>query len=179
MSLWADYEGREVAPSREEANQCLSGNLCRCTGYRPIVDAAVSAWEKPRESLNRESVRELLDSMADTPPLVYKHQGIHFHAPESIACLSRLCVTYPQAKLLAGATDLGLLVTKQLKDLGGIIIYLGKVAELKAITHTDQFLEIGASVSLTDAFSAMAELSPDWTILCQRFASRSVRNAVR
>ncbi|MDP5238318.1 xanthine dehydrogenase small subunit [Uliginosibacterium sp. 31-16] len=176
MSLWADYESRDAAPTRDEIAGCLSGNLCRCTGYRPIIDAAQQAWQQPACKMDRQPLRATLDTLAAMPALDYQSHGQRFIAPRSIAELARHCEAMPQARLLAGSTDIGLWVTKQLRQLGDII-YLGALEELKAIVRQDDCTEIGAGASLSSAFSALTQDEPHWQELAQRFASLPVRNA--
>jgi xanthine dehydrogenase small subunit len=180
MSLWADYENRQAlqgtVPSRDEITDTLSGNLCRCTGYRPIIDAAQAAWNKPCVSMARAPIRAALDELAGLPALEYAIGNHTFFAPRSIDELATLYAARPGARLLAGSTDVGLWVTKQLRELGDII-YLGNVAELARTSQNDEWIEIGAGVSLTDAFATLSADEPQWTELAQRFASVPIRNA--
>ena len=117
MSLWAHYENkyeaRDAAPTREQITDTLSGNLCRCTGYRPIIDAAQAAWKKPCVKLSRAPVRTALDELAALPPLEYADGKQTFFAPRSTSELALLYGEHPAARLLAGSTDVGLWVTKQ------------------------------------------------------------------
>jgi xanthine dehydrogenase small subunit len=176
MSMWADYERRDAPPTRDEVTDCLSGNLCRCTGYRPIIDAAQAAWQAPVVKLDRAPMRAALDTLAAVTTLDYSFAGQRFIAPRSIEALALHCEAMPDARLLAGSTDIGLWVTKQLRQLGDII-YLGAVDELKRITQLEDCIEIGAGVSLTDAFAALCNDEPNWSELARRFASVPVRNA--
>ncbi|MDB5812913.1 MAG: xanthine dehydrogenase small subunit [Rhodocyclales bacterium] len=179
MSLWAHYENNRAdraAPTRDEITDTLSGNLCRCTGYRPIIEAAQTAWQKPCATMSRAPVRAVLDALAELPALEYANGTQTFFAPRSVDELATLYSAKPQAQLLAGSTDVGLWVTKQLRHLGDII-YLGKVKELAQISHNDKWIEIGAGVSLTDAFATLIADEAQWTELAQRFASVPIRNA--
>jgi len=182
MSLWGMYlkqEGQPQAqpPSRCQIDDALSGNLCRCTGYRPIIDAAVRMGELPRAEFDRAAVADALRALQRAAGATYVHAGRSFHAPRTLDELVALRATYPQALLLAGSTDVGLWVTKQLRELNDII-YLGHVNELKSVAEVGAMLEIGAGVSLQDAYTAIcrhypAELNELW----QRFASLPIRNA--
>ncbi|HEY4351979.1 MAG TPA: xanthine dehydrogenase small subunit, partial [Paraburkholderia sp.] len=180
MSLWAQYETlrgeRDKVPTRDEINECLSGNLCRCTGYRPIVDAAQAAWQHAAVKIDRAPLRATLDSLAAQPALEYASGAQRFFAPRTVEELASLCEAMPDARLLAGSTDVGLWVTKQLRDLGDII-YLGAVGELKKISQDANFITVGAGASLTDAWAALAADEPQWTEMAQRFASVPIRNA--
>jgi len=178
MSLWGMYlkqEGRVA--SRCEIDDALSGNLCRCTGYRPIIDAAQRMTELPRVDFDRAALAEQLRALQRESGTVYSAHGQVFHAPRTLDELVAARVAHPNAVLLAGSTDVGLWVTKQMRELTDII-YLGHVSELKTVRETDGTIEIGAGVSLQDAYAAVCrhyprELSEMW----QRFASLPIRNA--
>jgi xanthine dehydrogenase small subunit len=178
MSLWAMYlkqEGRE--PTRTQIDDALSGNLCRCTGYRPIIDAAKRMVELPQAAFDRDALAAQLRPIQREAALEYTAGGKRFYAPRTADELVQLRAAHPQALLLAGCTDVGLWVTKQMRELDEII-YLGQVDELKAIREHDGMIEIGAAASLNDAYAAVCghyrdELSEMW----QRFASLPIRNA--
>ncbi|HSD38026.1 MAG TPA: xanthine dehydrogenase small subunit [Rhodocyclaceae bacterium] len=176
MSLWADYEGRDAAPTRDEITNTLSGNLCRCTGYRPIIDAAQAAWQKPCVKMSRAPVRAALDELAALPALEYSDGKQTFFAPRSTDALAALYNELPTARILAGSTDVGLWVTKQLRELGDII-YVGAAEDFAQIAVDDKWIEIGAGVSLTDAFDTLIADEPEWAELAERFASVPIRNA--
>ena len=178
MSLWGMYlkqEGR--APSRCQVDDALSGNLCRCTGYRPIIDAARRMVELPRVEFDRAALLETLRSLQREAGAVHTWQGQSFHAPRTLEELAAARVAHPDAVLLAGSTDVGLWVTKQMRVLSDII-YLGHVAELKTVREHDGLIEIGAGVSLEDAYAALCRHYPaELGELRQRFASLPIRNA--
>ncbi|WP_374515395.1 xanthine dehydrogenase small subunit [Niveibacterium sp.] len=176
MSLWADYENRAAPPTREHTLSVLSGNLCRCTGYRPIIDAAASAYGKPRIEFDRAPVRAALDQLAALPPLEYHGESTRFLAPRTVDALAHLHLAQPDARLLAGSTDVGLWVTKQMRTLPDLI-YLGAIAELRTIDRETDHLVIGAGVTLNDAFAALVAEHPAWRELAERFASMPIRNA--
>ncbi len=178
MSLFGMYlkqEGR--APSRCQINDALSGNLCRCTGYRPIIDAARRMVELPPVAFDRAALAERLRALQRSHGFTYAAHGQHFHVPRTVAELAALRADHPAAVLLAGSTDVGLWVTKHLRELGDVI-YLGQVAELKTMHEQGGMLEIGAGVSLQDAYQALAARYPaELTELWQRFASLPIRHA--
>jgi len=196
MSLFALYKTRH-APTRAEIGDALSGNLCRCTGYRPIVDAGVKMYEYGAGRDDRssswmncsfssgadgelpQSEREMIErlhAIRRAGTLTVRHGTATFHAPVALPALAALRETYPDARMLAGGTDVGLWVTKQHKDLHDII-YVGDVAELKEIRDTDAGLEIGAGANLTDAYEALVARHPELSELYRRFASPPIRNA--
>ncbi len=151
-------------------------NLCRCTGYKPIIEAGRRMFELPAAPLDREALRLQLLGIRRDETLVYSAAGRRFFAPRALADLVALRAAHPQATLLAGNTDVGLWVNKQLRDLGDIL-YTGEVAELKAITHYVHSLRIGAAVTLEDAFAALAHPYPELAEMWERFASPPIRNA--
>ncbi|QSI79060.1 xanthine dehydrogenase small subunit [Niveibacterium microcysteis] len=176
MSLWADYETRSGTRTREQTLSVLSGNLCRCTGYRPIIDAATAAHARPRVAMDRAPVRAALDLLAALPALEYQSDHTRFFAPRTVDELASTYLARPSARLLAGSTDIGLWVTKQMRDLPDLI-YLGAVTELRTITRDDDQLVIGAGATLTEAFAALVAANPAWQELAERFASMPIRNA--
>lgn len=178
MSMYTMYQNGLSSPSREEVLQHLSGNLCRCTGYRPIIDAARAMHEYPEATPDHEQVRQQLQELADqnTAPLAMQHADQFYSAPTTIEQLAEQLLERPQATVLAGGTDAGLWVTKQLKTLKDIV-YLGNVPSLATIQRTDSYLEIGAAVLLNEAYQAIAEHYPEVTELWQRFASMPIRNS--
>jgi xanthine dehydrogenase small subunit len=176
MSLWACYERHQAAgtvPGRQQLADDLSGNLCRCTGYRPILEAGRRMFEAPPAMLDRAPVVAALQALRADPPL---HWPGSFHAPRSLDELARLRVALPQARLLAGGTDIGLWVTKQMRDLGELI-YVGEVAELKRVDLGPGQIEIGAAVSLEQAWRVLVDEWPALRDLWLRFASLPVRLA--
>ena len=190
MSLFALYK-QARAPDHEAICDALSGNLCRCTGYRPIVAAARTMgewpapddWRAPGVAANgaraatpaETGLVRALASLARTSTFDYAAAGQRWLAPRTLAALTTLCAERPDARLVAGATDLGLWVTKQHRDLGDML-YIGEVAELAALTrHDDGSLFIGAGVSLAQAFAALDTTYPELHEAWMRFASPPIR----
>jgi xanthine dehydrogenase small subunit len=177
MSLFALYQ-QQASASRDEVVDALAGNLCRCTGYRPIIDAgcAMSSYASPAR-WSRED--------AQSPPRIDALRAIHrsetlalpgFKAPRSLDEFADAYAAEPASLILAGGTDIGLWVTKHLRDLPPIV-YIGEVAELQRIEEGEGHLRIGAAVSLTDAWAAIVANYPPLTELANRFASPPVRNS--
>jgi xanthine dehydrogenase small subunit len=176
MSLWERYEhhqGAGTRPTRQDLADDLAGNLCRCTGYRPILDAGERMFDAPAVRLDREAVLAALRALHADASLDWPGR---FHAPRTLDELAALRLVQPEARLLAGATDIGLWVTKQLKDLPALI-YVGEVAELRRIEDADGQLHIGAAASLEDAWRALVRHWPALQELWLRFASPPVRHA--
>jgi xanthine dehydrogenase small subunit len=196
MSLFALYKSAE-APTRDDINDALAGNLCRCTGYRPIVEAARKMYDygrdakathenwmkcsfaSPNEAESNGGEREMVErlrSIGRRDTLAVSNGARSFFAPATIDDLAALREAHPDARLLAGGTDVGLWVTKQLRELA-TVIYTGNVGELKRVETTDGTLAIGAAVSLTDAYAAIVAEYPALAELARRFASPPIRNA--
>ena len=184
MSLWSTYEHHQAdgtRPTRQQLADDLSGNLCRCTGYRPdprrrpahVRPARRAARHRSRWSQALESLRHA-QTFDYAAPLGQRVD--HFHAPTTLDELAALREAKPAAQLLAGSTDVGLWVNKQFRDLGDII-YVGDVAELKVVEERGDALYIGAGASLENAFRALARRVPSLTDVWLRFASPPIRNA--
>ena len=192
MSLWQVYEGHLQAPPRQALADALAGNLCRCTGYRPILDAGERMFELPHAPFDPQPALQALQSLGDSQAtFIYEsgtatsaRQRVRFIAPRTLDDLARWRRNLPQARLLAGSTDVGLWVTKQFRALGDII-YLGRVPELQSISPwasvlsnpEDAGLDIGAGVALEDAWSALVDQVPALREIWLRFASPPIRHA--
>ncbi len=196
MSLFALYKSAS-APSRTEINDAIAGNLCRCTGYRPIVDAAqrmyaygngtsksdenwmncsFSSLSDQQPSRSEREMIERLKSIRRRDTLALSTLSREYWAPARLADLATLRAEHPDARIVAGCTDVGLWVTKQHRDLDKVI-YVGNVAELKRIAVGDTHVDVGAAVSLTDAFAEIVRHYPELDELFRRFASPPIRNA--
>ncbi len=177
MSLFALYQQKKNA-SRDEVVEALAGNLCRCTGYRPIIDAGctMDGYAAPirwsRAQAQARSHADALRAIQRDGALVLPG----FIAPRSVDELAAAYARAPDSLLLAGGTDIGLWVTKHLRELPPLI-YLGEVAELQRVDTRDGALRIGAAVSLTDGWDAIVAAHPALAELAQRFASPPVRNS--
>jgi xanthine dehydrogenase small subunit len=181
MSLFALYLNRDAA-DREQVLSALAGNLCRCTGYRPIIEAGTRQFDYAspphwsREQAYSESHVEVLKSIARKPAAASSLHYPGFHAPRGLDELSDALDSSPDSVLLAGGTDIGLWVTKQLRELPALV-YLGDVPELTLIEERSQELWIGAAVTLTDAWPALLARFPALSEQAERFASPPIRNS--
>ncbi|MGI9435834.1 MAG: xanthine dehydrogenase small subunit, partial [Geminicoccaceae bacterium] len=179
MSLWNVYNAHEadgVRPEEAELRTALTGNLCRCTGYRPILEAGLAMFDLPRVGLDRSTLREQLIALRRERPLSFGRNGATYHAPRTVDELTGLREKLPDATILAGCTDIGLWVNKQFRDLGDII-YVGEVDELREIREDSENIRIGAGASLTDAYAALVRHYPEAAEMGERFASVPIRNA--
>jgi xanthine dehydrogenase small subunit len=187
MTMTAVYEQHTQAgtrPSRAQMADELAGNLCRCTGYRPILDAGQRMFDLPVQRLDTATLAQQLRALKADAPLSYAAPNPafdgrvdHFDAPRTLDDLATARAVRPQARLLAGSTDIGLWVNKQFKDLGDVL-YLGDVAELRRIqTLADGTLQIGAGAPLQDAWAALAQRWPALVEVGLRFAGPPVRHA--
>jgi xanthine dehydrogenase small subunit len=176
MSLFGMYQNRQsgAAITREQAQVDLSGNLCRCTGYRPILDAAQEMVTLPLpagcgvdESATAAALRTLKPgSSADSA----------YVKPRSLKALLQARANRPGAQLVAGCTDVGLWITKQHRRFDHIIDVTG-ARELRRVESYPHHLAIGAAVTLTDAFAALVKERPQLQTFAQRFAGLPVRNS--
>ncbi|PRY00277.1 xanthine dehydrogenase small subunit [Paraburkholderia sp. BL25I1N1] len=186
MSMWSLYEkhghehscANKTVPSRETISNALTGNLCRCTGYRPIVDAAVRMFEAPapKAPVNIEALPKTLATLERNDTFRYQHAGQQFDAPRTVEALARIKEAAPATRILAGSTDIGLWVTKMMRDLGDIV-YVGQIAELQKLETNDEWIEIGAGVSVEKAYTEIIKQYPELFEMQQRFASLPIRNA--
>ncbi len=159
----------EATADRTAVNEALAGNLCRCTGYRPIVDAALAVCAGNAPSSPAQPV-----SPPDTA-LTLARNGTRCLAPRSINELARTLETYPEAVIVAGGTDVGLWVTKQRRKLP-LTVSLDAVAGLAAINETPQAIQIGARAPYKDARAALGKQLPDFGARLPRIGSRQIRN---
>jgi xanthine dehydrogenase small subunit len=177
MSLFALAHRSDDTPSRDEACDALAGNLCRCTGYRPILDAALEACAGPAEDAfarRATATLEALQSIDDGTDLFVGTDASFFAAPASEDALVALLARFPDATILAGATDVGLWITKQLMPIERIV-WLGRIRALQAIEEGPGGIALGAGVTHSRAHPVLAALDPDLGELMRRFGSEQVR----
>jgi len=167
MSLWA--RGREDSPP--PVADSIAGNLCRCTGYGPIIAAAETAGTRAEAD-----PVAALKALSRDEPLGLNHDGRRWFSPKALSDLATLVEAHPDAVVLAGATDVGLWVTKQHRNLP-VIISINDVAALRTLSETPAGVRIGAGVRYSDALAALAGLNPTLGELVRRLGSVQVRNS--
>lgn len=177
MSLFAHYHECNGPSRRETINDVLAGNLCRCTGYRPIVDAALDVCGgRADDQFSRNAAERLqaLGALTDKADLVVGGDGSFFAAPSSEQSLARLYAQHPDATIVAGATDVGPRITKALAPIEKVI-HVGRIVELSEIEKTTEGYSIGAVVSLARAAPVLGLIDPDIAEVLRRFGSIQVR----
>ena len=176
MSLFTLYQ-QGGAPTREEIATHIAGNLCRCTGYRPIIEAAqlscsgkaADRWAKGAKEATRQLAA--LDDGAD----VFVGTPESFIArPAQAATLARLAAENPDATIVSGATDVGLWITKQMRQLPKIILTVG-VKELHAVESDKDRVTLGAAATYAEATPALASIDADVAEVMRRLGSTQVR----
>jgi xanthine dehydrogenase small subunit len=188
MSLFALYKHVD-RPSRKEIDDALAGNLCRCTGYQPIINAAVAMYDNTPSDGDWTSVPagdaagadeaariSVLSQLSSNQTLKVECGGKLFYAPQSLDEFAEIYLAHPTATILAGGTDIGLWVTKKFQQLD-VVLYVGKVRELCSLKLADDVIDIGAAVNLTDAMPLIIGQYPLLEELFLRFASPPIRNA--
>lgn len=177
MSLFA-LQKNTSQYDQVKTSEALAGNLCRCTGYRPIYEAAKQSCEHQQADYFDALAEQTITRLQAIKPLSNTQltgKNCYAFLPTSTQELAECYLQHPDAHLLAGGTDLALEVTQYHRTLDKVI-YLGNVSEMKEITETNDMIEIGAAASLTDCYSLISKHHPDFGDLLHRFASLQIRN---
>jgi len=178
MSLFGMYQNHVVQGqpiTRELAQTELSGNLCRCTGYRPILDAAQQMASLPVVRLEQFAIARQLAQIQPQTPVVDRPYSA-YQMPSTLVELLTARAAQPKAQLVAGCTDVGLWVNKMHKQFD-TVIDVSRVAELRRIEQHGGSLVIGAAATLQDAFTALLQSWPELKTFAARFAGLPVRNS--
>lgn len=178
MSLYGMWM-QSPKPSEMDVERALQGNLCRCTGYRPIVDAALAIQGQPQMDpliVERAKVVAKLKAMQTGERIVSGQSDAPFIIPANEDDFAAALIEHPNATIVAGATDVGLWVTKGFRTITPVI-YIGGLQDLQNISHENGNLRIGAGVSYTKALSELEKLHPALGELLWRIGGDQVRNA--
>ena len=179
MSLFAMAKSHPVLPHEAELDAALAGNLCRCTGYAPIIRAAQKLYEAPlADAFDARAAATLarLEALQDQKTICITSGSGRFFAPASQDVLALLLLDYPQATLLAGGTDVGLWITKGMRKLDPVI-YIGRIESLQRIIETANRIAIDAGVTCSEAEAVLGHFYPDFTEMLRRYGSVQIRNS--
>ncbi|MDI6028144.1 xanthine dehydrogenase small subunit [Corticibacterium sp. UT-5YL-CI-8] len=179
MSLYALWM-RTPEPSDAAIEKALQGNLCRCTGYEAIIRAAraISSYGKAANdplAVERAAVTERLSVLRDGARVEIGTGKERLVIPADVDDLAEILITEPNATIVSGSTDVGLWVTKFMRDIAPAV-FIGNLEGLRGISETDGVLSIGAGVSYTEAHAVLARHIPALGTLIDRIGGEQVRN---
>ncbi|WIY51909.1 xanthine dehydrogenase small subunit [Devosia sp. YIM 151766] len=179
MSLYGLWM-RDPQPSRTAIEKALQGNLCRCTGYAPIIRAgqAISDYGQPQGDplwAERIAVKDKIKALNDGRRVEIGDGGNRVIIPASLDDFAAVYAENPEARIVAGSTDVGLWVTKFMRHIGPAI-FIGHLQELKRIDESDGEVRFHAGVTYSEALPVIAARFPQLQELWNRFAGEQVRN---
>jgi len=178
MSLFSMYKNFSSFNKKIIKNS-IAGNLCRCTGYQPIINAAKSLNNKNKVDqfyqTKNETIKLLKIINKKNNSLTINRIDKKYFAPQTINELKILLKKYPKSKILSGGTDLSLIVTKERKTINSII-YINSIKELNYIKKNKKYIEIGATTPLIEFESEIIKHYPDFKDILERYGSVQIRN---
>jgi len=176
MSLFA-MQKNYSSYTEENIKDSISGNLCRCTGYRPIIDAAKSLNNKNRSDKFVKNKKKIISLLKKIKPenINIKNGNKKYFAPTTITELKKTIKDCPNSNFLSGGTDLSLIVTKERKDIDNIIS-LNSINELNFIEEKNENIVVGAATSLREFELFIKKYYPDFTAILNRYGSIQIRN---
>ena len=178
MSLFSMYKNFSSFDKKIIKNS-IAGNLCRCTGYQPIINAAKSLNNKNKVDqfyqTKNETIKLLKIINKKNNSLTINRIDKKYFAPQTINELKILLKKYPKSKILSGGTDLSLIVTKERKTINSII-YINSIKELNYIKKNKKYIEIGATTPLIEFESEIIKHYPDFKDILERYGSVQIRN---
>lgn len=177
MSSFALHK-HNAKPSRQEVLEALAGNLCRCTGYRSIIDAAMTSSEaNDDDSFARfyQQTVAALTQLQELPTPTLSGNGHNYQAPKNIDELATELTNEPKSTLVAGGTDLALSVTQNLNTIKKLV-YVGNVEQLTTLEETDTEIIIGSALPYSQFIDTLHHYYPDLGEMIERIGSKQVRN---